>query len=258
MDSRLSRGESESTLGNWIKQRKNRNELFIGTKVGGPYQDTPFGLRSNLIEQECEKSLKRLGVDTIDLYYSHIDDRTTPFEETLEAFDKLVKAGKVRFIGACNHQTWRYAEARCISQSNGWTQYTAIEQRYTYLRPRQGAQFEHHVVINHEMLDYCTKHKVTLLAYAVLLKGAYTRVDRTIPEQYIGPDTDSRLATLLEVSKELAVSPNQVIIAWLRQSQPAILPIIAASTKNQLIDNINSLNITLTREQMDRLNSAGS
>jgi aryl-alcohol dehydrogenase-like predicted oxidoreductase len=91
-------GESETILGKWLKSRDNRSETFIATKVGFQYGDTVRGLRAGQIVDECEKSLRRLGIDTIDLYYAHVDDRNTPQEETLEAFDKLVQSGKVRFI----------------------------------------------------------------------------------------------------------------------------------------------------------------
>ena len=83
-------GESETLLGEWMRERKNREQVFIATKVGFEYQDVPRGLTAKLIEQECNNSLKRLGVETIDLYYAHVDDRSTPLEESLEAFDRLV------------------------------------------------------------------------------------------------------------------------------------------------------------------------
>ncbi len=88
---------------------------------------------------ECEKSLRRLQTDVIDLYYAHVDDRATPLEETLEAFDRLVRAGKVRFIGASNFLAWRLEKARMVSRANGWAEYCCIQQRYSYLRPKPGA-----------------------------------------------------------------------------------------------------------------------
>jgi len=134
-------GESEALIGKWMKERKNRDKLIIGTKVGCPYQDVPMGTSAKIIETEAERSLKRLGVETIDMYYTHLDDRSVPFEEQLEAMDKLVKAGKVRCIGACNIKAWRLEEARCASQHNGLVQHACVEQRYTYLRPKPAANF---------------------------------------------------------------------------------------------------------------------
>jgi len=95
-------GESETTIGKWMHERRNRARMFIATKVGFSYPGATGGLRANEIERECEKSLKRLQIDAIDLYYAHCDDRQTPLEEILEAFNQLVQAGKVQFIGASN------------------------------------------------------------------------------------------------------------------------------------------------------------
>ncbi len=251
-------GESETTVGRWMQERRNRDSIFIATKLGAPYQDTEGGLRAGEIERECETSLKRLGTDTIDLYYAHFDDRNTPLEETLQAFDRLVQAGKVRFIGASNHASWRLAEARCISQANGWAQYCAIEQRHTYLRLKPGSSFPYHVCVDDTLLDYCRVHGIALLAYRILLQGAYTRSDRTIPEQYLGPDSDARLIVLDAVARKVEATPNQVIIAWMRQSNPPILPIIGGSTAAQLSENLDALEIQLTDEQMNHLNAASA
>jgi aryl-alcohol dehydrogenase-like predicted oxidoreductase len=202
--------------------------------------------------------LKRLGIETIDLYYSHIEDRHTPHEETLEAFDRLVQTGKVRFIGASNLKAWRIAEARIISKANGWEPYKVVEQRHTYLRPKPDVSFGLQVAVNDDLLDYCREHGLTLLAYSILLNGAYSRADRSMPEQYKGPDTDARLSTLSTISREVGATPNQIVIAWLRQSDPPILPIIGGSTSAQLSENIAALKVKLTDEQMNRLNEAGA
>jgi aryl-alcohol dehydrogenase-like predicted oxidoreductase len=251
-------GESEPMLGAWIKARQNRDQLFLASKVGFNYQDVPMGLTAEMIEQECEKSLQRLGVETIDLYYSHKDDRHTPVEETMAAFNHLLQAGKIRYIGASNFTAWRLEEARGVSQTNDWPEYCCVQQRHTYLRPKPGASFDPQLAANDDLLDYCCQRNMTLLAYSVLLSGAYTRPERAIAPEYAGPDTDRRLATLQAVAQELNVSPNQVILAWLLQGDPPILPLIAASTAQQLQENIDALEITLSAEQMERLTTAGS
>jgi aryl-alcohol dehydrogenase-like predicted oxidoreductase len=176
-------GESESLLGEWMKERGNRSDLFIASKVGFSYGDVPKRLTARLIEQECDRSLKRLGVDTIDLYYAHVDDYDTPLKESLEAFDRLVKAGKVRFTGASNYLAWRLERAKCVSKMNDWTQFCCIQQRYTYLRPKPGTTFAPQVAVNDDLLDYCRHNDMTLLAYSVLLSGAYTRRDRGFPDR---------------------------------------------------------------------------
>lgn len=111
-------GESETLIGKWMNDRGNRGRLFIATKVGMVYPGQQAGLRAGQIEQECNKSLKRLDTDVIDLYYAHADDRDTPLHETLAAFDRLVATGKVRHIGASNYQPTRLVEAIWTSNAN--------------------------------------------------------------------------------------------------------------------------------------------
>ena len=193
-----------------------------------------IGLTARQIEEECDKSLRRLGVDTIDLYYAHVDDRNTPLEESLAAFDRLVQAGKVRFIGASNFLAWRLAQAHALSVANGWPDYCCIQQRYTYLRPKPGASFDPQIAVNDDLLDYCRNNPVTLLAYSSLLAGAYTRPDRSIGEQYLGPDGDARLAALQQVAAAHGVSANQVILAWMMQSDPLVVPVMAAGSETQM------------------------
>ena len=250
-------GESESTIGEWMKSRGNRKDIVISTKLAFDYPGSAGGLNAAEIERECEKSLKRLQTDYIDIYYAHRDDFDTPLEETMQAFDRLIKAGKVRAIGASNLWIWRIAEANATSKHNGWTPYSAIEQRYTYLRPRHGADFGPQICISEDMKRYAVTHGITLIGYSILLQGAYTREDKPIPAQFQGPEADERLAMLREVAAEVGATMNQVIIAWMRQSTPFVLPIIGGSTIEQLDENIGGLDITLTDEQMERLTTAG-
>lgn len=250
-------GESETLLGRWLKERGNRQRLFIATKVGFELPGVERGLRAEQIEAECDKSLKRLGIDAIDLYYAHVDDRRTPLEETMAAFCRLVEAGKVRFIGASNFLAWRLAEANWVSRTHGWPEYCCVQQRHTYLRPRRGTTFEPQIAANDDLLDLCRTEGLTLLAYSVLLGGAYTRPDRPLPEQYYGPDSDARLTALRAVVEETGATPNQVILAWMMQGNPKVLPLIAASSSEQLSENLAALQLQLSPEQMTWLSSAG-
>ncbi|MCS7219778.1 MAG: aldo/keto reductase [Anaerolineae bacterium] len=251
-------GESETLLGQWMRERCNRARLFLATKVGFQYAGVERGLRASQIEAECEKSLKRLGVETIDLYYAHVDDRKTPMEETLEAFDRLVRAGKVRFIGASNFLAWRLEEARWVSQTHGWAEYCCIQQRYTYLRPKPGASFDPQIAANEDLLDYCQTRGLTLLAYSPLLSGAYTRPDRPLPAQYVGPDSEARLAALKAVAAEVGATVNQVVLAWMIHSVPPVIPVIGASTPEQMRENLGALEVKLTEEHIARLNNASA
>jgi aryl-alcohol dehydrogenase-like predicted oxidoreductase len=238
-------GESEALLGRWMRERRSRSRLFVATKVGLEYPGVERGLRAQQIVQECEKSPRRLGIDAIDLYYAHIDDRTTPMEETIQAFSRLVEAGKVRCIGASNFLAWRLEEARWISRTNGWPHYCCVQQRHTFLRPRRGASFTPQISSNDDLLDYCRLRGVTLLAYSPLLSGAYTRADRGFPDQYLGPDTDARLVVLESVADELGATPNQVVLAWMVQSDSPVIPLVAASTEEQLDENLGAADLRL-------------
>src|SRR5262249_35172112 len=128
-------GESETTIGAWMKDRGARDQMVVSTKLGFDYPGSAGGLNAAEIRREREKSQRRLQTDRIDLYYAHRDDADTPLEETMQAFDRLIKAGKVRAIGASNLRVWRIAEANTVSKANGWAQYSAVDQRHTYFRP---------------------------------------------------------------------------------------------------------------------------
>jgi aryl-alcohol dehydrogenase-like predicted oxidoreductase len=248
-------GESETLLGEWMRARGNRDRVFIASKVGFQYGDVPRSLRASDIEAECEKSLRRMGIETIDLYYAHVDDRTTPLEESLEAFAKLVQAGKVRFIGASNYLAWRLEEARWISETHGWPQYCCVQQHYTYLRLRPGTNVKPQEMVNDDLLDYIQNRQMTLLAYSVLQSGGYTRPDRPLRSEFSMPDNNKRLETLRAVAEEAGITVNQVILRWMLARD--IIPLIAASTEAQLSENLAALEGTLTADQMERLNRAG-
>ena len=251
-------GESETTIGLWMKERGNRHELAIASKLGFDYPGCQGGLSAAELERECEKSLKRLGTDRLDLYYAHRDDCQTPVEETMEAFDRLIRAGKVRAIGAGNLPAWRIAEANAVARAHGWAGYSAVEQRHTYLRPRHGADFGPQICITEDLKGYCGGRNITLIGYSILLQGAYMRDDRPVPMQYAGVDADARLEALRCVAGETGAALNQVVIAWMRQSNPPVLPIIAGSEPGQVAENIAALGVTLSANQMRRLDVAGN
>lgn len=254
-------GESELVLGKWLAARGNRDQMFIATKVGFGYADVQVGLSAAQVITECDKSLQRLNIDTIDLYYAHVDDRNTPLYETLKAFQQLVNTGKVRFIGASNYLAYRLERAQAVAKEHGFPRFCCVQQRHTYLRPRHGQKVvEAQEYVNDEVQDFVRTHKqnFTLLAYSVLLNGAYTRADRPVPPAYAGPDSDARLAMLRTVAAETGATPNQVVLAWLMQSNPPSLPLIAASTSAQMAENLSALDLTLSTAQMQRLNAAGA
>ncbi|UCC61877.1 MAG: aldo/keto reductase, partial [Anaerolineae bacterium] len=145
-----------------------------------------------------------------------------------------------------------------VSQTQGWAEYCCVQQRYSYLRPRPGADFGHQTAANDDLLDYCRARGTPMLAYSPLLSGAYTRADRAFPEQYLGPDTDARLAALKAVCEEVGATANQVILAWMAQRDPAVIPLFGASTLDQLQENMGALEVELSAEQMAQLNDASA
>jgi aryl-alcohol dehydrogenase-like predicted oxidoreductase len=251
--------ESEALLGRWIKERGNSDTLTIATKVGcrpsyvgAPYPNGLQGLRGNIIIKEVENSLRRLGIDTIDLYYTHQDDRSVPLEETLKALDQLVNSGKIRHIGCSNIAAWRIGEAKRISEKSGYPSFCCVQLRHTFLPgDNTGIQLN----INEEHLDFAKNHDLSLLAYSPLLQGAYTQKDRPVPDEFLKPGYRTRLAVLHSIADDLGATPNQVILAWMLQNQPLIIPVIAASTSEQLKENLAATNITLTEDQLATLSS---
>jgi len=249
-------GESETLLGHWMRQRQNRNQMIIASKVGFAAKDAPQSTRAEDIMRECERSLQRLQTDRIDLYYAHRDDREVPLDEQLGAFDQLIQAGKVRYIGASNFKAWRLAEAAGVSAFKALRSFCCIQQRYTYLRPRVDADFDFQTSCNEDLLEYCRERELPLLAYSPLLSGAYIRDDRRIPAQYLHADSDARLAALRTVADETEATPNQVILGWL--TGQSIIPVTGASTSKQLEESIKGFDLTLTQAQMTTLNQAGA
>jgi aryl-alcohol dehydrogenase-like predicted oxidoreductase len=250
-------GESETVLGDWMARRGNRSQMFVATKLAGAYQDAPAGLRATDITRECERSLRRLRSDVIDLYYAHTDDRNTPLEEIMSAFHDLVVAGKVRFVGLSNWQLWRLAEAELLAELRGWSAPVALEFRHTFLRPAAGTSFAPQIAASEALIDFARWHRISLVAYSVLLNGAYTRPDRHVPWQYRGPDTDERLQVLRQVADDVGATPNQVVIAWLARGDPPVIPIIGGSTANQVRQNIEAVSLHLSEQQLSRLAAAG-
>lgn len=252
-------GESETVLGEWMAERGNREELVIATKVGFNTPVIGHSLSAETIKSEFENSLKRLKTEYVDLYYSHKDHRADPLEETLESYHRLHRQGKIRAIGCSNHVAWRIEEAREVSRKHGWPEYCCIQQKYSYLRPVPGTFDITHPIADGPLFDY-VRHKgdVTLLAYSPTLSGAYTRADREISAVYRGADTDARMAALKKVSAETGATPIQVVFAWMLASDPMVLPLLTAGTIEQMDENIGSLDITLSLEQMELLNTAGN
>ncbi|GGP63455.1 aldo/keto reductase [Saccharothrix coeruleofusca] len=250
--------ESEETVGRWMAARGNRDSLVVATKVGarprtpGTGLDNAEGLAGDTIRAAAEGSLKRLGTDRIDVYYSHVEDRGVPLEDTLGGFASLVEAGAVREIACSNHATWRIAQAHAVSRANGWPRYAAVQMRHSYLRPRPGARLPEagHALMTEELFDYAAADgDLALVSYGSLLFGGYA--GKPLPEAYDHPGTTGRLAVLREVAAESGATPNQVVLAWLLGK--GVIPVVGVSSVAQVEEAVGGVALELDDEQVARL-----
>lgn len=272
-------GESEELIGRWLRRTGRRDDVFIATKGSGRIHDPAgawtdgvadwgianerfVGAGGETLRDALDGSLRRLGVDHVDLYYVHVDDRATPLEETLEALAGLVRAGKTRFIGWSNVRTWRLERIRQLCERNGWPAPVAVQQLHSYLRPRPAE--DDLSIVGYEQLDYLREHEdLTLVAYSPILKGVYDdpakRSGHWITGSFAGADSDARLAAVEEVAAELGATPNQTVLAWLlHQTSPAVIPLIGPRTVPQFDAALPALELKLTDEQLARLDAAGA
>jgi aryl-alcohol dehydrogenase-like predicted oxidoreductase len=257
-------GESELVLGKWLRTRNARETVRIGTKAGarpavpGAGLEAAEGLSDKAIRSALDDSLRRLGTDHVDVYWTHIEDRSVPLAETVHTLADLVEDGKVGELGVSNHAVWRTERARALAGDR--PRYTHLQYRYSYLQPRfdMALPSSAHVHVTAELLDYVrTEPDLRLWAYSPLLSGGYTREDVAIPAAYDHPGTVHRLATLREVADELGATVNQVVLAWLLDHDPSILPIVGVSKVTQIEEAMGALDVTLSDEQRRRLDEAG-
>jgi aryl-alcohol dehydrogenase-like predicted oxidoreductase len=250
-------GESERVIGRWLRSRGKAGQMVIATKVGArttvpgdPDSRHWQGLPAAVIAQDAETSLRNLGVDRLDLYYAHIDDRATPLEETVGALAELAESGKAGLLGASNTATWRIERARTLAGAR--PAYSCVQQEGSYLLPQ--ADPGHVSLITEELRDYTAAEQLTLLAYSPLVSGGYARRDRPLRYPYDHPTNQARLAVLDETAAELGVTVNQLVLAWLlSQTDPPVLPIPGASSVEQLDEILAAAELTLDEAVLDRL-----
>lgn len=250
-------GQSEELLGRWFAARPGvRDRVKLATKVGceplwpGSFPEHTEGLSEKVIDAALETSLRRLGIDHIDLYWAHRDDLTTPLEETVAAFGKHAKAGTIGRIGLSNYALWRVERMRGLALEQGVAGPTALQLRYSYLQPRPFVRNNAHDHrfgwITDEVLDYADRNpEQELFAYSPLMSGGYEREDRPIQEAFDHPGTTRRLEILSKVAAELGVSRSEVVIAWLTGGSPTVTPIVGMSTPAYLRTAMAGARLTL-------------
>jgi aryl-alcohol dehydrogenase-like predicted oxidoreductase len=254
-------GESERLLGRWIRSRSAADRMVVATKVGArtltpgdPSREHWQGLGRDQILTDAQTSRRQLGLDRLDLYYAHIDDRNTPLEETVDALAELAESGAVGLLGCSNTALWRVERARSIARAAGRPGYSCIQQRHSYLLPIPDNRQTN--LVTEETLDYAESDGLTLLAYSPLLGGVYPRGERPGGE-YAHAANDARLSVLAEIAKELDATPSQVVLAWLLHSTPSVIPIAGASSVSQLDELLGATELRLDAATMTRLDAAG-
>jgi len=259
-------GQSEELLGRWFAQRPGvRDRVKLATKVGceplwpGSWPEHSEGLSAGTIDAAVETSLRRLGIDHIDLYWAHRDDRSTPLEETVAALGKHAAAGTIGRIGLSNYALWRVERMNGLAAALGVMGPTALQLRYSYLQPRPFVRDHIHDHrfgwITDEVLDYAsTNPEQQLFAYSPLMSGAYeNRPDRPIHQAFDHPGTTRRLEALTTIAEDLNATRSEVVIAWLTDGTPAITPIIGISTPSYLDTALRGAHLTLTPEHRKQL-----
>lgn len=252
-------GQSEELIGRWLAANPGiRDELVIATKVGVEPRDDggSEGLSAEVIGRESQRSRERLGLEVIDLYWAHGEDRSTDLVETVAAFGALVADETVRRLGVSNHPTWRVERGRAIATGLGLEPWTAVQLTTSYVDPRPRAQVpgkDHRFgFVSDETVDYLTEHpELDLWVYSPLVQGSFDRADRPFPDAYDHPGTTSRLATLNILAGDRRVPASQLVLAWLVAQ--GWHPIIGVSSVEQLDSALASSRIELTGEELGLL-----
>jgi aryl-alcohol dehydrogenase-like predicted oxidoreductase len=253
-------GESETVLGNWFKRSASRKKVILATKVGIELAPDKKGLSKAYILREVEDSLRRLQTDYIDLYQSHTDDASVPLEETLEAYDQLIKQGKVRAIGASNYSAERLAEALKVSKQHGLPRYESLQPHYNLY---ERAAYEQ------DLEPLCLKEGVGVIPYFALASGFLTGKYRSESDLAKGPRgqmvkkyLDERgfriLAGLDQVAGKLNSTPGKVAVAWLIARPSITAPIASATSVEQLKDLVDAANLQLDADSIKALNEASA
>jgi 1-deoxyxylulose-5-phosphate synthase len=251
-------GDSERVLGRFLKANAKREDVVVATKVNGVMRDGPNGggLSRKEIFFELDESLKRLEMDYVDLYWIHRWDKTTPIEETLEALNDVVHAGKVRYLGASSMWAWQFSKALYTAKERGWSKFVAMQPHYNLMYREE----------ERDMLPLCVDQGVGVLPWSPLARGKLARpwgeggTKRTDADPF-GKTLYSRteeadkavVDRLGEVAKARGVSQAQVALAWMMQKPAIVGPIVGATKAKHLEDAAAAVTLKLNAEEMKAL-----
>ncbi|MCK0198201.1 aldo/keto reductase [Ancylobacter sp. 6x-1] len=257
-------GESETIIGRWLKRRGRRDDVIIHTKGGAPGAPDAFAdakADASYLPKAVDASLRRLGIETIDLYYVHYDDKVTPPEETLAVFDTLIRAGKIRAIGASNYAPDRLAASLDASDANRLPRFACLQTGYN-LYDRAGYEAE--------LEPLCADRGLGVMSYYGLAKGFLTGKYRSgadlgksaarggAIESYLTPRGFRILGALDRVAEETGSNPTQVALAWLIARPSITAPIASATSLTQLADLPAACRLRLDGEAIAQLDAASA
>jgi aryl-alcohol dehydrogenase-like predicted oxidoreductase len=251
-------GDSEAVVGRFLKANTRREAVVLATKVQGVMRDEPNGrgLSRKAILYELDQSLKRLETDYVDLYQIHRWDNETPIEETLEALHDVVKAGKVRYIGASSMYAWQFAKALYLSRLHGWTRFVSMQNHYNLLYREE----------EREMMGLCRSENVAVVPWSPLARGRLTRpwqseTTRRVESDVFGNNMYSKtqeadrnvVEALSHLAEQRGAPLAQISMAWLLSKPGVTSPIVGATKPHHLEDAVAALKVKLTSEEIAAL-----
>ena len=252
-------GESETVIGEWLKQSGKRDQVILATKVGMLPGEGGKMLQPSRIAAACEASLKRLGTDRIDVYFAHQDDPDTPQEAVLEAFGKLIDAGKVRVMGASNFHATRLKSALDLARERGLPHIHVLQPEYNLVSRHK---FEG------ELQDLCVEHNIAVTPYYGLASGFLTGkyrsaadLDKSVRGGGMAKLIEGKMAVIAAmdaIAAKTGASLAQIALAWLATQPGVTAPIASATSLDQLDDLMGAIDLGLSQEQLDRLTAAGA
>jgi aryl-alcohol dehydrogenase-like predicted oxidoreductase len=252
-------GASEEVTGLWLREFARREEIVVATKVNGPMGKGPNekGLSRKSIMAQIDASLTRLGMDYVDLYQIHRFDYETPIEETLEALNDVVKAGKARYIGASSMYAWQFARMLAASDAHGWVRFVSMQPQYNLVYREE----------EREMLPLCRAEGIGVIPWSPLARGFLAggrtapkegnteraRTDEFSPRLYFTEADQKVVETVSEIARDRGLSNMQIALAWVLRNKAVTAPIVGASKLGHIDDAVSALGVVLSDDEVKRL-----